>query len=227
MLSSHYSDFSLFEVPNDPSRPEVRLASYNHPWLSCRELEITSPGLEKKNFVYEDMVEGDHKPVAKIFIKKWIFSPQRLPGLFKDPPALKILFAQAQIDVKNSLIFPTGDEKAELRKMALEGNAKEVKSNIRIPNQLRTTLSSFLISSESVHAGGSELPGIRGHVHGSVQNKPPRRGIRRNAGNRPPRIGAPRHSGKKADGRGLWPCSISFSTMTSRKQSFSIENRKR
>ena len=65
-----------------------------HPWLSSRGLEFSSPGLEGKGFLYDTMAPSDHKPIAKIFIKKWVFSPQRLADMFKDPVALKIVYAQ-------------------------------------------------------------------------------------------------------------------------------------
>lgn len=76
--------------------------------------------------MYDEMVTSEQKPIAKIFVKKWVFTPQRLTDMFRDPVALKIIYAQAQTDLKNKLIFPTADERGDLRKLALEGNSKEV-----------------------------------------------------------------------------------------------------
>jgi hypothetical protein len=74
---------------------ETKLTPFVHPWLSSRGLEFTSPGLAEKGFLYDEMMPSERKPIAKVFIKKWVFSPQRLADLFKDPVALKIIYAQA------------------------------------------------------------------------------------------------------------------------------------
>ena len=85
---------------------EVKLTAYVHPWLSSRGLEFSSPGLEDKGFLYDNMSPSDHRPIAKIFIKKWVFSPQRLADTFKDPVALKIIYAQASY-LKATGVFQT------------------------------------------------------------------------------------------------------------------------
>ena len=148
--TKYFEDFALFEVPDDSSRPgqppfagivstlnkhpalfsnktEVKLSAAIHPWLTSRGLEFTSPGLESTGFLYDEMVASERKPISKLFVKKWVFNPQRLADMFRDTVALKIIYAQAQTDVKNKLIFPTADERADLRKLALEGNSKEVR----------------------------------------------------------------------------------------------------
>jgi len=109
------------------NKTEVKLSAAIHPWLTSRGLEFTSPGLESTGFLYDEMVASERKPISKLFVKKWVFNPQRLADMFRDTVALKIIYAQAQTDVKNKLIFPTADERADLRKLALEGNSKEVR----------------------------------------------------------------------------------------------------
>ena len=155
MNNRHHDDFAIFEIPDDSNRPGshfpphplyfprtssqicllegVKLGPSIHPWLSSRGLEFTSPGLDSKGYMYDEMIASEQKPVAKLVVKKWVYDGIRLTDLFSDTVALKIIFEQAKADLKNNLIFPTADERADLRKLALESSAREVR---HIPSPL-------------------------------------------------------------------------------------------
>jgi len=71
---------------------EIKLASHTHPWLSCRNIEFT-PTSPPSSFEY-DQITPDLPSFSKIYIKKWVFSPQRISDLLRDQVSLKLLYTQ-------------------------------------------------------------------------------------------------------------------------------------